>query len=231
MTRSSSPREGSRRCTKCGEVKPAEAYGAGDAYRCLECISARIALWRMRKRQASARGEDPRQESVARAARRPRPAPVETPGLERIRLEIQTREQRARELRQRARSLESERINVARQLAILEGTQEADRAEAERLEREVARLDRQLVRADSDTADRDYVRTEDLARILEPEIAPRGGIVAVAQRAGVDRRALRGILTCERPLTTLRLADQVCTRLGLDLSDLEVISRRASVAA
>lgn len=228
--------DGPRKCSQCGERKEASEFGAGDAYRCLACIRARVATWRLRRRQAKqgkAAGEQAegraRRAVCGRTVRNAAAGGLGANGRsEEVRRLIADRERRARELAGQLRELEPERREAERRLAIAEGQLRGLRAEADEINRQIAALDRRLV--ETGGAEREYVRTDALADLLEPLIDRNGGIVAVATRTGVDRRALRGILDRERPLTTLRLADLICTRLGLDLSELEVLSRDAALS-
>lgn len=235
MSEAPSCHEGARQCSQCHEMKPAEAFGAGDPYRCLGCIRARVADWRLRRRQKGGAGDAARQRASARARQAvcartggstATQARAQAQEVQRL---ISAREQRVRELRERLQRSKPEHQEASRQLMMLEERMRDDEHEADRLEAEIAALDQRLVGIAS--GEREYVRTADLARMLGPAIDRCGGIVAAADVTGVDRRALRGILDNERPLTTLRLADRVCTRLGLDLSELDVRSRDTSGVA
>lgn len=226
------PHHETRKCSQCDEHKPLSEFGSGDSYRCLPCIRARVATWRLRRRQAQG-GAAAGAEATARAKRavcgRAAAGGGADPRAQEVRRELAEREQQARDLRLQLGELEPEREAAERRLALVEGRVRSLQGEADEVNRLIAELDRQLAEAGGE--ERRYVLTSALAALLEPAIERHGGIVAVAQRTGVDRRALRGILDIERPLTTLRLADLVCTRLGLDLSDLEVMARSEALAA
>lgn len=73
------------------------------------------------------------------------------------------------------------------------------------------------------TARRGYVPTTALRRA----VAAQGDVTAsgLARQAGIDRKTASGILSARRPLVSLRVADRICTALGLHLDLLPTVRR------